>query len=256
MSESEVHEVWNKRRAQWYSKGLRYSDYAISVVDVIKPVVVDCSSLLDLGAGTGALSIPLAYVFEKVTALDPSAAMLEELRQAARSAGVENILTETAAWEDAETDIGEFDVVLCANVPGVVDNPLEKIPQLERHARRFVFLVLGTPRNANKFFLQEIWPLIFEKDLPRKPDYFAAYSALYRMGIFANVAVVDYNFDQPFRDVDEAVLFWKDHLRLSDDSRDTILRDFLAGKLESSDDLLWARIPKQSAIIWWEPEID
>ena len=185
-------------------------------------------------------------------ALDPSAAMLEELQRAARSAGIENIHTETAAWEDAEAGIGEFDVVLCANVPGIVNEPIERVPQLERHAKRFVFLILGTPRNANKFSFQELWPLIYEKNLPEKPDYFTAYSALYDMGIFANVAVVDYHFDQPFRDIDEAMLFWKDHMRLGDDSRDAILRDFLSGKLESSGDLLWARIPKQSAIIWWE----
>ena len=71
------------------------------------------------------------------------------------------------------------------------------------------------------------------------------------MGVFANVAIVDYDFDQPFRDLDGAVSFWKEHMRLSGDERDEFLREFLSKRLERSGDLLWARTPKRSAVLWW-----
>ena len=251
MNEPQGEGFWGKRKARWYSEGLRHSDYADKVVGVMEPVVAGCDSLLDIGAGCGALCIPLARVFDRVVALDSSAAMLDELRTGANSAGVENISTELAAWEDAEKEAGDFDVVLCANVLGVLNHPHDSIPRLEKHAKRFVFLLLGTPGNADKFYFRELWPLIFGSDPPKKSNYFDAYGALYRLGIFANVAVVDYNFDQPFRDIEEAVSFWKDHMRLSDDRWDKTLREFLLKRLERSGDLLWARVPKQSAIIWW-----
>ncbi len=256
MSPSEQGKTWGKNRARWYSEGLRHSDYAEKVVGVMGPVVSGYSSLLDIGAGCGALCIPLGPAFENILAIDPSPAMLEELRKAARSAGVENIETEVSAWEDAEAHVGEFDVVLCANVPGVVGEPPASIRRVECHATHLVFLILGTPKNANKFYFQELWPLIYGERYPERPDYFATYTALYQMGICANVTVVDYDFDQPFRDLDEAVLFWKDHLGLNDDSQDEVLRVFLADRLEWSDNLLWARIPKQSAIIWWKTKRD
>jgi SAM-dependent methyltransferase len=252
MKESGGHGTWTKRRAEWYSAGLRTSDYAEKVVAVIAPIVSGCSSLLDVGAGTGALCIPLARMFTSVTALDSSTAMLDELRKTARSAGVGNIRTEVASWEDVDDRTGEFDVVLCANVPGVVDSPAESILRLAQHANRFVFLVLGTPRNANKFFLRDLWPLMYGEDLPKKPDYFTVYEVLYRLGIFANISVVDYDFDQPFSSLDEAVLFWKDHLRVQGTEHDALLRDFLSAQLERSEDTLWARVPKQSAVMWWE----
>lgn len=244
---------WGEQKAAFYSEGLRHSDYADKVAGVIRPHIEDCSSLLDVGAGCGALCIPLARDLERVVALDSSYAMLDELRREAVRVGAGNIETEQASWDAAEKRTGIFDVVLVANVPGVLDDPLTSIPRLERHARRFVFLVLGTPKNSDKFFFRELWPLLFGKEHPAKRDYFDAYGALHRMGRYASVEIVDYDFDQPFRDLDEAVAFWKDHMRLEGNEHDGALREFLSDRLERSEDLLWARVPKQSAIIRWTP---
>ncbi len=244
---------WGEQKAAWYSEGLRHSDYADKVATVIRPHIKDCSSLLDVGAGCGALCVPLAREFGRVVALDSSSAMLDELRREADRAGASNIVIEQAAWREAEKRIGAFDVVLVANVPGVLDDPATSIPMLERHARRFVFLVLGTPKNSDKFYFRELWPMIFGSEPPARRDYFDAYGALYRLGRYASVEIVDYDFDQPFRDLDEAVAFWKDHMRIESAEHDEILREFLAGRLERSGELLWARVPKQSAVIWWSP---
>jgi hypothetical protein len=244
---------WGEQKAAWYSEGLRHSGYADKVAGIIRPHIKDCSSLLDVGAGCGALCIPLACDFERVVALDSSSAMLGELRREADRAGAGNIETDLAPWDEAEKRVGSFDVVLVANVPGVLDDPATSIPILENHARRFVFLVLGTPRNSDKFYFRELWPLVFGKEPPAKRDYFDAYGALYRMGRYASVEIVDYDFDQPFRDLDEAVAFWKDHMRIDSAEHDDVLREFLAGRLERSGELLWARAPKQSAVIRWTP---
>ena len=244
---------WGEQKAASYSEGLRHSDYAAKVTGVIRPHTKNCSSLLDIGAGCGALCIPLAPSFERVVALDSSSAMLNELRVEAGRVGASNVEIEQASWDEAEERIGSFDVVLVANVPGVLDDPVASIPILERHARRFVFLVLGTPKNSDKFYFRELWPMIFGSAPPAKRDYFDAYSALHRTGIYASVDIVDYNFDQPFRDLDEAVAFWKDHMRIESAERDETLREFLAGKLERSGERLWARVPRQSAVIRWSP---
>lgn len=244
---------WGKQKARWYSKGLRHSDYAEKVVGVIRPKVMGCSSLLDLGAGCGALCIPLAKELNRIVALDSSSAMLDELRREARASGASNIETKLTSWGEVGEQLGIFDVVVVANVPGVLDDAAQSIERLERHASGFVFLVLGTPRNSDKFYFRELWPQIFGEDPPAKRDYIDAYNILYRMGIYAGVEIVDYDFDQPFRDMDEAVAFWKDHMRLDCNEHDKVLREFLSERLEPSEDLLWARVPKQSAVIWWRP---
>lgn len=246
-------ETWGRRKARWYSEALHYSDYADKVLAVMEPVVKRCKSLLDIGAGCGALSIPLARAFDDVLALEPSPAMLDELQENARRAGISNIQTNAAPWQESERRLGQFDVVLCANVPTILDHPEKAVPRLEAHARRFVFLVLGTDANANKFFFRELWPRICGTEYPTKKDYFVTYSALYRMGIRANIMLIRYSFDQPYRDLDEAVLFWKEHMSLSTGAWDTTLREFLSERLESWGGLLWAHVPKVSAVIWWQP---
>lgn len=157
--------------------------------------------------------------------------MLDELRKRTDSEGIRNIQTEAAPWEEAERRTGRFDVVLCANVPDLLRDLEISIPSLEQHAKRYLFLVLGTAKNSNKFFFHELWPLIFKTSFPQKKDCFAAYEALYSMNIHANVVLVDYSFDQPFHDIDEAVLFWREHMRLDGDVWDGMLEEFLSGKL-------------------------
>jgi SAM-dependent methyltransferase len=244
---------WGRQKARWYSEGLRHSDYAEKVFDVIRPRILGCSTLLDVGAGCGALCIPLSEELDHVVALDSSAPMLDELRREARARGMSNIEAKQGSWDELHEELGLFDVVLVANVPGVLDDSNKSMARLERHARRVVFLVLGTPGNMDKFYFRELWPRIFGHDHPSKRDYFDAYGVLYRMGIYAGVEIVNYNFDQPFEDMDEAIAFWKDHMRLDGSEHDSVLREFLSERLEPSGGLLWARVPKQSAVIWWRP---
>ncbi|HEV3157503.1 MAG TPA: class I SAM-dependent methyltransferase [Candidatus Baltobacteraceae bacterium] len=55
--------------------------------------------MLDLGAGTGQLSIPLARYFESIIAMDPDPEMLAEGKKAALKSGVHNI-----TWRDGSSE--------------------------------------------------------------------------------------------------------------------------------------------------------
>jgi hypothetical protein len=71
------------------------------------------------------------------------------------------------------------------------------------------------------------------------------------LGIFAERAIVDYGFDQPFKDLDEALSFWKHHMRLKGGRWDMKLKEFLSERLQWWGGRLWAIVQKQSVIIWW-----
>jgi hypothetical protein len=197
--------------------------------------------------------IPLARALDRVPALDASDPMLDELRKRTDSEGIRNIQTEAAPWEEAERRTGRFDVVLSGTSAPTLRICEISIPSLEQHAKRYLFLVLGTAKNSNKFFFHELWPLIIKTSFPQKKDCFAADEALHSMSIRANVVLVDYGFDQPFHDMDEAVLFWKEHMRLDGDVWDGMLGEFLSGNLVRWGGRLWARVPKLSAVLWWQP---
>jgi SAM-dependent methyltransferase len=97
----------------------------------------DGGTVLDVGAGGGAASLPLAGRAAKLVAVDSSAGMLEAFRAAAAAAGV---ATETVQgrWPDVAAEVGPADVVVCYDV-------LYNVPDLDRfalaltaHARRRV----------------------------------------------------------------------------------------------------------------------
>lgn len=81
---------------------------------------------LDLGGGTGTLTVRLARLGFDVTLLDPSSPMLEYAKRAAREAEVTGrvVLKQGKASELSDLfDAGSFDLILCHNVLEFVDEP-------------------------------------------------------------------------------------------------------------------------------------
>ena len=241
---------WNTLKARWYLRGLRRSTFP----DVVAPYILSraegARTFLDVGAGCGSLAIPFARAQRQVTALDPSPAMISLLEEEMQRLGLGGIRTVVSAWKKGV--VGPHDAVVCANVPGLLKGSVEFLREANETARMYVFLVEGADPSADKFYYKELYPLIFNRPFGPRKDYLATYEALHSMGIFANVRIVEYDFDQPFDSLDEAVEFWKEHMCIVTEEHDRTLREFLAGRLEKTDEGLVSRIHKKSAIIWWK----
>ena len=69
-------------------------------------------NLLDVGCGTGLLSLPIADKFEAITGIDPDPEMIDEARHQAEHLGAENARFLVASGEDISSDIGQFRLVL------------------------------------------------------------------------------------------------------------------------------------------------
>lgn len=82
----------------------------IDIVDCIAPG----GRILDLGAGTGRLALPLAQRGYRVTAVDASGEMLTKLRCKAEQMSIGSIRTVTASVADLRVSLrrGEFDLAL------------------------------------------------------------------------------------------------------------------------------------------------
>jgi len=104
---------------------------------------------------------------------------------------------------------------------------------------------------TEKFYLGELYPLLFGRPYPGRDDYLKTVTLLHSLGIYANVQIIGYHFDQPFGDLQEAVEFWKDQLRLADPEQERQLLGFLQGRLQRVGSRLVAPMRRQSAVIWW-----
>lgn len=243
---------WNRLKAGWYRKGMEYNTLPDVASSFILPRTEDAKTFLDIGAGCGTLAIPLAKAGKKVTALDASKAMLDILEEDMKKEGIKNIKPVLAAWGEAE--LKPHDVILCANVPTILDDPAAFIKEAERLSKKAVFIIENADPNADKFYYKELYPLLFNRQFGERSDYFKTYKALHDLGIFANVEIIDYDFDQPFDNIEEAIEFWKEYLGIVTEEHDKKLRDFLGKKLVKRKGTLFAKFHKKSAIMWWRKE--
>lgn len=244
--------AWDRDKAEWYNVAVKHSDYGARVMEALEPLLSECSTALDVGAGCGALALPLALKLERVCALEPSPAMLEILRREAKALSLNNLEYIQGRW--GEVEVGRYDLVLCANVPGITDEPHNVAGPMSAAAGKYVVLVQGAGRERDKFYFKELCPLLLDEEYPARPDYIRVYAGLHELGICANVRIIKYRMDQPFHDMNEALAFWKSYLPPFPSEKDELLRSFLRARLELCEGKLWARMAKRSAVIWWSSD--
>lgn len=129
------------RRARRLDSGLGSSEVGVAVAGLLP----EGGSLLDVGAGTGRLSLPVAATGHPLTAIEPDPAMAEGFRAEAAELGVEARLIE-GRWPDAAAEAGDHDVVLCSNVVYDVAEVAPFVGALHRCARVAVVVEL-TPEH-------------------------------------------------------------------------------------------------------------
>ena len=207
-------------------------------------------TVLDIGAGTGAWAIFLASRARYVTAVDPSPAMLDVLRENIAEAELTNVTVIEGAWP--AVDVPPHDVVLCSHSLYGVADFAAFVRKMEQSARRrcYMLLRIPTPDGVMAHVARHIWGQPHDS-----PNFQVAYNALMQLGIFANVVVEDTGLWEPWTNesLDEALADVKRRLDLVEDStHDAFLRDLLAQHLTEQDgQVVWPR-GTRSALIHWD----
>ena len=188
------------------------------------------SSVLDVGGGAGRFALPLALKGSHVTVVEPSASMVEQMRESAKEAGSENLSIVQESWEQARVD--EADVVLCAHVVYRVADIEPFLHKLNAHAKRSVIL-LSFVRSPMAGVVRLWEPVHGEKgeDLPAMRELL---EVMWEMGIFPDVRMVRPDeFDGPyppyvFESSQSALTQLRSHLHVSEGSaQDKLLRTSL-----------------------------
>ena len=240
---------WTPRRARLFNLALQASDFPAQTIKALGPALAGCRTVLDVGAGVGALTVLLAKQGYQVTALEPNSVMLQELRGNLARNHLENVACVQAAWGNGVTV--PHDLILVANVAPVFDNVLPFLAEAEPLARQAVALVQNVGPGGEKFYVGELYPHLLGRPYPGREDYLRTLTLLHSLGIYAHTQIVTYQFDQPFEDFAEAVQFWKVLLRLETQDQERKLVAFLHGRLEQVGDRWIAPMRRRSAVIWW-----
>lgn len=245
-------EMWDKRAKEFNRYTREKSDRTEEQVASFR---LDPEwSVLDVGAGTGRLSVPIAKVVKEVTAVDPSGGMLDCLRENVAKERLANVTCLQKRWEEVQlgVEIEPHDVVIASHSLGMFDLE-EAVAKMDAAARRYVYILTA----AGKWFFddleEELWEREFDGHHRRggwRSDYMLLYNILHDMGIYANVEIRDVEHVQRYESLEEAVGRWREMRDIPEEKEDD-LREYLSNKLVEEGGGLVSRRKAKSAMIWW-----
>ncbi len=210
------------------------------------------STLLDIGAGTGRWSIFASSSALKVTALEPSPAMQEILKEKIKKEGITNIEIITGSWPDH--DICTHDYVLSSHSIYGVGDFKGFVDKMSRTALKGCMMILRVPfagsvmaAAANRVFGQP----------HDSPNLQIAFNALMNMGIYPDV-IMEQSDNWPAWSHDsfeDAFADLKNRLDIVDNfEHDGFLIDLLNNSLTlKNGKYIWPP-GNTSALVYWEDE--
>jgi FkbM family methyltransferase len=243
--------IFNRKdKAEAFEEGTRRKNRAKRdvLIDFVKADLKPGETAMDVGAGTGRWTVPLAQVAARVTAVEPAGAMMDILKRNVAETGKTNVDFVQSRWEDAE--VGMHDIVTSAHSIYMSLDFAAFVHKMEAHARRRVYIAMRHfPIDG---IIQELSIKIYG-NRHDGPNFIIGYNALYQMGIYANVLMEDVQHRWTDATVEDAFARAKRHLHLEGNAAyDDLLRETLKRRLTFKDGVYSWPDGMNSALVWWE----
>lgn len=207
-------------------------------------------TILDVGVGGGAGSLPLAPYVSKITGVDSSPGMLGSFQAAAAKAGVEveQVLGE---WPDVAARVAPSDVAVCHHVLYNVPDLDPFVLALTEKTRRRVVIEI-TPEHPLAW-MNDLWMTFHGVTRPSGPTYENAAEAIAELGYDVRTAISETPpILSGFPERSQAVAFVRKRLCLWP-AKDEELAEALGDRLSEKDGLWSAAPPRHSiATLWWD----
>ncbi len=221
------------------------------LLDFVLQNINSRSTVLDIGAGNGRWTIPIAKVAKSVTAVEPSDTMLNILRQNMAEANLNNIQIVQAPWEEAVVE--PHDIIVCVHAMYASQEFAAFIRKMGHHSKKRCYLAVRLPSHNGVICELSLSIYGHRHD---SPNAVIAYNALYSMGIYANVLVEESIHPWVNSTFEEAFARAKRHLHLeSSTTHDELIRDTLARRLTYVENLYIWPDGMRSALLWWNPSV-
>lgn len=170
---------WDRRAASFARSTHARSD---EFLDVLTPYLSPRKTLVDVGAGTGRHTVPLASRLEWVTAVEPSEGMRSRIEPR------DNVTVVASSWQDAE--VAPADLVICCHVMYGVEDPVPFLEKLDRTATERAFVMLRESDLPHPAAL--IRQRVAGEAAPRLPRFSELFMVLVQMGLAPDVTFLRY----------------------------------------------------------------
>lgn len=160
----------------------RWAQSSDSTRDFITQQVDASSSVLEVGAGVGAWACLLAPRVRRVTAIEPSPAMADVMRENVAAAGLRNVQVIQQKW--SETVVEPHDFSLCSHAMYEQADLPAFVHSMMTVTRRACFLVMRMTTNDG--IMARAAQRVFGHPYD-SPNGIVAYNALLQMGLFPSI---------------------------------------------------------------------
>jgi len=214
--------------------------------------IPDGSRVLDIGAGPGTFTVPLALRGCEVTVVEPSSVMREALAERIARENVPGITILPKRWEDVRPEeLGEpYDAVIASYSLTMMDIA-EAVAKM--HAccggtvHLFWFLTPPSWAKVNK----DLWPLLHGGEFPGEPMADWLWQVLVEMGIYASLDVETRSASTRFSTFDEAAGEFIQRLNCTTPEHEVTVKNYLHAVLRQDTDGLVLGDETLGAHIWW-----
>jgi len=208
------------------------------------------STILDIGAGSGAWSILLARHAQAVTAVEPSHSMAKVMRENLHREDISNVSIVKGRWPDVEVEKHDFSLsahsmYLCPDLEAF-------IRRMEASTTKYCFLLLRAPASWGVYAeaAMHLWGQPYDS-----PNFQIAYNALLQMDIQPNVLMesMPQSRSREYEDIDEALKKLKKKFGLKNNrTHDDFFKDLLNNKLRYiSGKYVWP-VETRTALVYWD----
>lgn len=206
-------------------------------------------SVLDIGVGGGATSLPLRGIAERITGVDQAPSMLDAFAHAATASGATSTGV-VGTWPDVSPLVPSADVVTCGHVLYNVQDIAPFVHALQAHARRRV--VLEVTERHPWAWMGDLWLRFHGLERPRGPTADDALAALAELGIRAATEEHPAEVHAGFERREDAVALVRRRLCLPV-SRQSDVEDALGDRLARHEDR-WSAGPRAERLVtlWWD----
>jgi len=230
---------WNNREnAERYDKNAK-SEYDDRVRTTIASLeITPDSRVLDIGAGPGTLTIPIAPDVREVTAVEPGAGMVIILKQQAQRNGIRNITCVQKIWEDINLsrDLkAPYDVVI-ASLSLTMYDIREALKKMDEAASGSVHLFWFVDMPFWERMYADLWEPLHGMPYHPGPKADCLFGVLYQMGIYADVTMLPLSKEYRFGNRDDMTAFFRKRFGAETPEQERIVDEYVSPRIRKLGD--------------------
>lgn len=227
------------------------SDGLMIELNRLKRFITKDSAVLEIGAGTGRLAIPLGREAKRVVAIEPARASMRLLKENAAREDLTNMDFVECLWSDFEPS-EKYDLVYSAWSAGASDPP--SLMKMHNASKGHCALELTASPFWESDFYSQVYPLAFSEEYRSGGSYLNILTTLYEYGIYANLETWRFERETKYESIDDALNHWNAVLMYYGDvtrEAEERLRQFYRSRMNSDGSYTYP-LKGFDCMIWWK----